>query len=208
MSATTTAPSIRSSRRATTTGETSTRSANRALTVFIALAVVAAAGFGGHYVLHRRSVELAQASSDRAAAATYLAEARLGATVRAHLGSYEARLAAGEALLPTGKNQSELISDLAALASSTGVSWSSGSQQQAAPTSVPGPSGGITPYVMSVSVTGSAHQVLAFVSGVSRMSRGATASGLQLTWQTPTSVQANLTVIAWSTGGAGSRSAP
>ena len=199
---------VRSSRRPKKAAPSATASANRTQVVFVVLAVVAVIGFGGHYVLHRRSVEIARASSDRASAATYLTQARLGETVRTHLGSYESRLAAGRTRLPTAKNQSELISDLAALASSTGVTWSSGAQQRASASSVPGPAGGITPYTLSVSVAGTTHQVLAFVSGVGHMARAATASGLQLVWQTSTTLKANLTVIAWSVGGTSSTSAP
>lgn len=194
-------PGVRAS---STTGHT-----NRALAVFVAILVVAVLGIGGHYVLHRRHDELAAARADRVQAAAYEAKAVLGRQVEAHATSYERRLSTGKALFPTRRDQAEIIDDLVSLATRTGVSWPDASEQQASASTVPGPSGGgLTPYTVSLSVQGSLSQILAFVSGVGHMSRAATASGLSLTWQgsksktAPSVVKADLTVIAWSAGGA------
>lgn len=180
-----------------------TSSINRSLAIFVGIVVLAVIAFGGHLVASRRASDLRAAAADRTAAANYDTQAALGRRVEASATSYQHRLAAGKAAFPTRRDQAQIIKDLDALASRSGVVWSDGSQGATASVQgVPGPTKGLTPWDVSVSVQGSLSEVLAFVSGISHMPRAASPSALALTWQSGSAVKANLTVVAWSAGGA------
>lgn len=185
---------------ATAHSKTSTTVSRPALAALAVLAVVAVA-VGAHVVLHRRSVDLSQAAAARTATAHYDAQAAAGRVAESHAKSLEAKLAAGKVVLPDRRGQAEIINDLASLAARTGVAWTDGSQ--ASVSSVPGPTDGLTPFTLTVSVQGGLHQVLAFVSGVSRMPRAASPSSLVFSWQSGSMVKANLSVIAYSQGSSG-----
>jgi len=183
---------------------TKTASTSRSLMIFAGIIAIAVVAFGGHIVLSRRASDLRSAASDRAAAASYDTQAALGRKVEASASSYRHRLAVGKAAFPSRRDQAQIIRDLDALAARSGVVWSDGSQGATASVQgVPGPTGGLTPWDVAVSVQGGLSEVLAFVSGISHMPRAASPSSLALTWQSKNTVQAGLTVVAWSGGGAG-----
>lgn len=184
-------------------------SINRALAVLVGIVVAAVVVVGGHLVLSRRASDLRTATADRSAAADYETQAALGRRVETSAASYEHRLAAGETTFPARRDQAGIIRDLDALASRSGVVWSDGAQGATASVAgVPGPTGGLKPWDVTVAVQGDLSEVLAFVSGISHMPRAASPSALALTWQSATTVKASLSVVAWSAGGTPSTTHP
>jgi len=176
-------------------------SANKPLAIFAGVVVLAVVGFGGHLVLSRRAADLRTAAADRAATERYDTEAALGRRVEASAASFERRLASGTAAFPSRRDQAEIITDLDALASRCGVAWSDGSQGATVPVQgVPGPTGGVAPWDVTVAVQGGLPEVVSFVQGISHMPRAASPSALSLTWPSRTVVKATLTVVAWSAG--------
>lgn len=176
-------------------------SASKPLTVLAGVVVLAVIGFGGHLVLSRRGADLRAAAADRAATARYDTQAALGRRVERSAASFERRLSAGKAAFPSRRDQAEIITDLDALAARCGVVWSDGSQGATGSVQgVPGPTGGLKPWDVTVAVQGGLSEVLSFVHGVSRMPRAASPSALSLTWPSKNMVKATLTVVAWSAG--------
>lgn len=166
---------------------------NRKLVIIpgVALGVIGMAG-GGYYVVTHRATDLSQARVAQTQTAVLDAKYSQGLAVKRNAGTWRAQLSTLAQELPPRRDQSPLLNDITAVASSSGITLKQGSSQSGPPSAA-----GVSTYAISIGASGSYQQIQSFLHGLSAMPRLATIQSETLTWSKGT-VSAEITLDTYS----------